>query len=86
MKEKKAVIWKESIYTNNFTCPICGSKLFDAAKNEFIEENTEFVPPDKDKVCCSKCGNPAAIITEAPSGFEPGLYGKWDEKKYGKLM
>lgn len=83
--KQKAIIWKESVYKNNFVCPICGNKLFDVNKNELVEDNVGFIPHFENNILCMKCHNFVAIIKEIDGNGEIGLQGKYDEKRYGKL-
>ena len=83
--KQQAIIWKKSVYMNNFICPICGNKLFDVTKNRLMEDNVGFVPPYVNDVLCIKCHNPVAVIREIDGNVETGLQGEYDEKRYGKL-
>ena len=76
----QAIIWKESIYKNDFKCDSCGELL--SNENGLPNDNTGFdanpYQPQDILYCCS-CKEPVAIIREYEGDLPPGtLCGKWE--------
>ena len=81
---KHAIIWKKSVYINNFHCDKCGAELAD--------KNGNIHPPLQyhavwDTYRCGKCGNIVARgeDLEVPDGTPPGLYGNYDDFMKGDI-
>ena len=53
--KKNVVVWKKSVYKNDFVCPDCGRKLFDEHKDKLNEDNTTYMDKDHQPVLCRHC-------------------------------
>ena len=76
-KNKIAIVWKKSIYDNNFSCS-CGAKLWDIDKNE----ETENLGVDEKTMTdcyCMKCKNLVAKVKEFSGEVNGTMGGRWFE-------
>lgn len=58
-----ALVWRESVYKNNFYCQ-CGNKLYDIEKS--YDENSENIKKKNNHLYCPKCDRNVAYITKVP--------------------
>lgn len=77
-----SIIWKKSIYDNNFKCTKCGTKLFNIKTNKPTDE---FLVPESLKIgkpdfaFCGKCHQTVATISFNGSEGVRGLHGNIDD-------
>ena len=82
--KKTAIIWRESVYKNDFRCNVCKAALFNAdtktVKDEvLIDETTNLM-------YCPDCKNLVARIQEITVTKDiKGLQGNWDKYFNGGL-
>lgn len=50
---KKAYVFNEDVYENDFKCPICGAKLIN--KDGTLTDNVAFIPIFDRRLFCRKC-------------------------------
>lgn len=70
---KRAIVWRESIYNNDFICS-CGNRL---AENDGTLKD-ELVKGDDNYAYCRKCGLPVALIRIIDTDLS-GKQGSWDD-------
>lgn len=73
------IVWRESVYKNNFKCNKCGLDLMkDGELNQTIRTDK-----GGKRLYCPRCGNGIAVITgeiEVPDETEGSILGgKWEE-------
>lgn len=72
---KKAVIWRESVYKNDFRCNVCKEKL---SNNGVPSE--EILSDEEGRVLyCPTCRNCVAYVKDIEIDLPSGLYGNWKE-------
>ena len=73
-----AIVWRESVYKNDFVCPVCGSKLFDTKTKWLVEENCGFTPLDEDLIFCMKCRRLVGYVKHnVETESDDVMQGKW---------
>lgn len=73
-----SIVWKKSIYDNDFKCTKCGTKLFNAETNEptdkfMVPKSFENGKPSV--ACCGKCYQTVATISFNNLEGVSGLHG-----------
>ena len=81
MSEKYALIWRKSIYDNEFRCTKCGAKLMRPGgrlgRAQILPEHN---------VICADCGYHVAVIRPYDGPLEPGeTGGEWISEEGGEL-
>ena len=74
MKKNNALIWRESVYKNDFVCT-CGHKLYNVDEDELDAVIFE----DTKGVYCPECNSMVAIITTVEEDTPKGLQGDYNE-------
>jgi len=69
---KTAVVWRESVYKNNFRCSHCGTPLLNPATKAHTDEL--MINPEGTALYCGKCGTLVAVL-KPYDGDETG--GQW---------
>ena len=78
MSDKYALIWRKSIYDNEFRCTRCGAKLMKLGGRLGRAQ----ILPDGQTVICADCGYHVAHIEPYDGPLEPGkMGGKWEGDK-----
>lgn len=76
----KAIVWRKSVYDNNFKCPICGTRL---GNGNSINDKAAVVPastPEGEGIICQLCGYGVAVFKEVPDlDCDNPLQGSFDE-------
>lgn len=74
-----AIIWRESVYKNNFRCCTCGTVL---AENGQPTDNAGFnadTSQRQDILYCCKCKTPVAVLKYYKGDLPPGtMAGRWE--------
>lgn len=74
---RRCLIWRESVYHNNFRCNICGTNV---AKDSGEPLDTTLFDMMGNFIVCPKCYNPVAVEqTVDVSEDVEGLQGSYDE-------
>lgn len=83
--EKTAMIWRKSVYKNEFKCNRCALQLADSA-GKLLEGKTRLGTRfGKPFVFCRRCGNPVMRIEKVDVPEEMGgLQGDYTKFKKGK--
>lgn len=74
---KTALVWRESVYKNNFRCSHCGAQLWDAA-NDQPTANLGYDPDIPNNLHCMKCKTCVATMKEY-DGVGTGMAGRWED-------
>ena len=80
--KKTAFFWENSVYTNQFKCNKCGTKLADKTgklKVKRVIISKQSAP----FILCRHCGNPVIKAVEVDAEKVSGLYGN-DYEKFRK--
>jgi len=86
--KKTAIVWRESVYKNDFRCNNCKKKLADDGVpiETALLVAPDYPQKDQDTLICGDCKNPVAIMSLVETDLEGGMYGyigdfmKGDEK------
>ena len=73
-----ALVWRESVYKNDFRCNVCGKKLFDVKGGAVKCVKIKAVNGRK-LGFCRRCNNPVFHIEPYHGDAKPGtLAGLWE--------
>ena len=82
MSEKYALIWRKSVYDNEFRCTKCGAKLMKLGGRLGRAQ----ILPDGQTVICADCGYHVAHIEPYDGPLEPGeTGGEWISEEGGVI-
>lgn len=82
--KKTAIIWRKSVYENDFRCNVCKAALFNA--DTMTVKDEVIIDEEKQSMFCPDCKNKVAHIQEiiVTRNIE-GLQGNWDKYFSGGL-
>ena len=72
-----ALIWKKSIWDNNFRCTRCGELLFDKLRNTALDIRTKNPEKPSGELYCGKCGQHVGRFAD---GAGNKLHDEWSEQ------
>lgn len=74
---KEAIIWRESVYKNEFRCNVCKKKLANNLTGEPFDDVFMGTKDGVKFVICPDCKNPVAYCKPYYGELEAGLHGEW---------